>query len=190
MVMHLCIFCSTKRNFLHQPSTFRIDTLNDQLLCTTCMQPSVLEINTIGRIVSIGGRPLYRSLCCGKMCAWTGSGNEWSHTCGAHCNLHTVPLFSPAKLTAQLKKNEQQLDNRAPKPECEVCGNKNVATRKHILCMNVRDMRLVFFCGKHAPPLTALNHAFELQDIFEYFRYARSVGLIGPDGRRVASKRR
>lgn len=190
MFMHVCVFCSVKRNFLNAPSTFRIDTVNDQLLCTNCMQPSVLEINTIGRILWIGGRPLYRSLCCGKMCAWTGSGDEWSTQCGPHCELHTVPLFSAAKLAAQIKKAEQQRLNNPPKPGCEICKNKNIAARKHILCMNTRQMRMVFFCGKHAPPLSALNHSFELQDIFEYFRYAQSIGLIGPDGRRVPTRRR
>ena len=147
-LVHICVFCAFKhgtsscRKRTDKPNTvlnwtkFRIDCQTQSLLCVACNSPSVIAINLLGRVLRLGRTLLVLSACCGTVIRYTGSGLEFSETCGPQCS--TQPIAPASKKTCRAM--------------CKVCNQRGVQQTIHVLDVPTRSIVSHVLCGRHRIP--------------------------------------
>lgn len=134
--VHVCVYCAVKRG--SQCSKMRYDCVTGSLVCKDCDITSILEVDILGRIAVIGERVILLSSCCGTLIHYTGSGQEFSTTCGPQC----------------ARKNQFGKTRIAEEPPrmhltCAVCHQRNVSQTFDVLCVETRSMRKCGLCPRH-----------------------------------------
>ena len=148
-LVHICIFCAFKHgtsscrkrmdrtNGILNYTKFRIDCHTKTLFCVACNSPSVIAINLLGRILRLGKVLVVISACCGTVIRYTGSGLEFSDTCGPQCVMPPVGAASSKKASRVL---------------CKVCNQRGVQQTIQVLDVPTRSVCTHTLCGRHRIP--------------------------------------
>ena len=140
-LVHLCVFCAMNKPIAHKKDTilqirgnckFRMHCDSMEIQCLACDMQSVVPINVLGHILRIGKSLYVLSCCCAKIIPYTGSGNEFSTVCGAHC------MQSAAMPSAGWA--------------CGVCHQRSVHQTLTLLDIASRTVNPHHFCSRHVIP--------------------------------------
>ena len=147
-LLHVCIQCVIRRGNA-QGMLLRHDCNSGQLMCVLCGSASVLVLDMLGRIATIGTDVLILSSCCGTFIHYTGSGQEFSTVCGPQC-LHTL----------QLNKRRERKQRPHPAPAllpCCMCRQRNTVQTFQLLDIATRTVQPYSVCARHRVPAHILK---------------------------------
>jgi len=117
-VLHICIVCVIKKGGACG-MRLRHDCQTDEIQCIYCGSQSVLSIDVLGRIVTIGNDTIVLSSCCGQYIHYSGTGYEFATKCGVQC-LPFRQLFRKKQRTATMLSSSRE--------ECTISG---ASKRRH-----------------------------------------------------------
>ena len=139
--LHLCAMCVLQRP--GAVMTLRLDCETSRFICThaDCGTHSVLRVDMLGRLVTVGQQTVLLSCCCGCPVLYRGSGSEFATECGAHCQVK----FNGVQRRAPAEAQQQQV-----KPlGCHICQQTVVAQQLDVLDVRLRQIVQRRLCGRH-----------------------------------------
>ncbi len=143
---HVCLSCERKG----RKSAPRLCSSSFRIVCQNCNDdPSCIPpIDMLGRVVTVQGRQLYLSPCCGTVMEYKGVGNEFlatESTC-PHSTANT---------------DVQGQGKRKPKHTCAAWNCQSQALpRPHRIVDHLEgEIETVYLCYKHTPPEEWLKRA-------------------------------
>ena len=161
-VMYACVQCimcgsekinHTRKNDRNQKRAFpargqcKLQVEPHALLCTHCNNSTVVEVNALGRIVSLKGHQFYFAPCCCSVQPYAAHGDEFT---SVHCR-HAAPDRAPS---------------RHLKRRCELCQNvaqQALSAVDHL----TGESHTVHLCLRHAPHPDALKFVANWQQLQE-----------------------
>lgn len=190
-MLHVCLICVIKRGGAHG-MRLRHDCQTGELLCVNCDKGTVLSIDTLGRLVTIGNDNIILSSCCGTFIHYCGTGFDFCTTCGMQC-LHNRQVFKKKERTSSLQKSIQEIGNESTLTLkknskfqrrqreflirsdsshaiqesylCELCTQKNIVQTISILDKNMRKIDNVRLCQRHSIPANLADQILEKDDL-------------------------
>lgn len=160
--INVCLNCALLQNFCWSPMANRFDWISGRYICISCEKQSVIEINILGRILSIGREKVYFSSCCSKALIWTGTGCEWNKECGEHCR------FVFQGKAGRKNWEKKTVNKKRGLYTCSLCTSKSIVATKSLLNVNSHMYRNYHFCGKHVPSRFILEHIKTSDDLLRY----------------------
>ena len=80
-----CCLCLIKKGNSNS-MRLRHDCQTSELLCMVCNVGSVVTMNILGNMITLGASKLILSSCCGTVVYYNGVGNEYATECGSQCS--------------------------------------------------------------------------------------------------------
>ena len=144
------------------------------LVCSHCQTPSVMAVNSLGRVVSLRNQRFFLAPCCCTVQVYRGAGvefqTEYCQGRGGDANAVSPGLSRDLAFHScpHQKKKAQQRPQRA---KCEVCQTASagavapeVFTAVDHLTGRMHSIRL---CSRHAPRVEALRHVANWRQLIE-----------------------
>ena len=164
-LLHVCIQCVIRRGNA-QGMLLRHDCDSGQLMCVLCGSASVLVLDMLGRIATIGTDVLILSSCCGTFVHYTGSGREFSTTCGPQC-LHSTQLN-------KRRERKQRVPPSPPPLPCCMCRQRNTVQTFQILDVATRSVQSCSVCARHRVPAHILKNIRDKQALELFFKIQKA----------------
>ena len=175
--LFVCMHCLFHRSYLH--SKFRLNIKTEEIICSECLNPTVLSVDMYGRSVIINHQAYVLCPCCCKVHAYDMTENVnalggWlDFCCDDHfaCvknHYHGIPgknikrtLYSMqtsrSKRGQKRRKGQPEMyrvpvDKRAETRKCEVCGESGSTLKEHERVNHLTGyIEAYVFCHKHQP---------------------------------------
>ena len=168
-ILHLCMQCIVRKGSI-QGTRLRHDCLSGALVCMHCGAGSVLTIDMLGRIMTVGGEHLVLSCCCGSFVYYSGSGHEFSTRCGVQCT-SSRQLYRKRERSS--RPNHQ--DSQAAPATCLVCSQRNAIQQSiQLLDVGSRSMVTYSLCSKHVVPQHIVRQLHDKDMILRFFQQRRA----------------
>ena len=194
-ILHLCIQCVIRRSSA-QGTRLRHDCLTDELTCMHCGSGAVLTIDMLGRLVTIANDHLFLSLCCGSFVYYSGSGHEFSTTCGVQC-AGAQQLYrkreraSSSSSSSSTSAATTTTGSSGGVPLCLVCRQRATIQQTVSLLDPVqRAMRAYPLCSKHVVPQHILRRIYDKDGLLRFFLLAGATATATTTTRSSAGERR
>ena len=165
-MLHVCIQCVIRKGNA-QGMLLRHDCDTNDHLCVQCGSGSVLALDMLGRIATIGTDVLVLSSCCGSFIHYTGSGREFSMTCGAQC-VHNVQL-------SKRRERKQRAHPHGPPASCIMCRQRNTVQNFHILDVARREVSPCSVCSRHRVPAHILKTIKDKRALELFFKIQKNA---------------
>jgi hypothetical protein len=165
-VLHVCAQCVIRRGSA-QGMLLRHDCKSGQLMCVQCGAGSVLALDMLGRIATIGSDVLLLSSCCGSFIHYTGSGREYVTACGPQC-AHGL----------QLSKRRERKQRAAPPPLpqiCCMCRQRNTVQTLQLLDVPTRSVLPYSVCSRHRVPAHIVKTLWDKTSLDLFFHIQRTT---------------
>jgi len=164
----LCCLCLIRKGNSNS-MRLRHDCQTSELMCMVCNQGSVITMNILGNMISLGTSKIILSSCCGTVIYYNGTGSEYCTKCGDQCDYKNHFFKRKERHSAFLKKsnhaadfsemeNEEVFDNlldsqdtlllSVPKPKYTSKKQKMLFNNK-ILSNTDQEMMNVCYVCKH-----------------------------------------
>jgi hypothetical protein len=144
----------------------RHDCDSGQLMCVLCGSSSVLVLDMLGRIATVGTDVLLLSSCCGSFIHYMGSGHEFSTTCGPQC-LQNMQLN-------KRRERKQRAHASPPVPPCCMCRQRNTVQTFQLLDIPTRMVLPYSVCSRHRVPAHILKTIKDKQSLELFFKIQKS----------------
>jgi hypothetical protein len=163
---YLCIHCLLTHAAKTSPmATLRLDTLQQRLVCATCLKHELVCVNLLGRILSFRKQQYYLCPQCMTVQQYRASGEQvWVDCCipSGHSCMHTI---QEAKGSGGPKR----------KPACFLCFEPSATQTVERVDHLTGELVLFHYCQRHAPRLDTVAKCSN----------ARQLAGIGPPPSRI-----
>jgi hypothetical protein len=170
-LLHVCVQCVIRKGNA-QGMLLRHDCNTNEHMCVQCGPGSVLVLDMLGRIATIGTDVLVLSSCCGSFIHYTGSGIEFSTTCGPQC-VHNVHL-------SKRRERKQRSHGHASSSSCCMCRQRNTVQTFNLLDVPTRSVLPYSVCSRHRVPAHILKTIKDRKALELFFKIQRITSLAKP----------
>jgi hypothetical protein len=164
-LLHVCVQCVIRKGNA-QGMLLRHDCNTNEHMCVQCGPGSVLVLDMLGRIAIIGTDVLVLSSCCWSFIHYTGSGREFSDTCGKQC-LHNVQL-------SKRRERKQRAQGQGPPATCYMCRQRNTVQTFNLLDVATRSVIPCSVCSRHRVPAHILKNVLDKQALELFFKIQKT----------------
>ena len=147
--LHVCVQCVIRKGSAHAMQ-LRHNCETGELICMQCGAGSVLVLDMLGCIATIGTDVLVLSSCCGSFIHYKGTGHEFSVVCGVQCVNHV-------QLSRRGARKQRSQPHITP-PSCIMCRQRNTVQNFQLLDIHTRRVVPYFVCSRHRVPAHILKH--------------------------------
>ena len=165
-LLHVCIQCVIRKGNA-QGMQLRHDCDTNEHVCVQCGPGSVLVLDMLGRIATIGSDVLILSSCCGSFIHYSGTGKEFSTVCGAQC-LHNVLLTKRGE-------RKQWAHPHIPPLPCIMCRQRNTVQTFHLLDVDTRTVIPSSVCSRHRVPAHVLKTIKDKKALELFFKIQKAT---------------
>ena len=165
-LLHVCVQCVIRKGNA-QGMLLRHDCITNEHMCVQCGPGSVLALDMLGRIATIGTDVLILSSCCGSFIHYTGSGREFSTTCGPQC-VHSVQL-------SKRRERKQRLHVHHPPTSCCMCRQRNTVQTFTLLDVATRTVVPCAVCSRHRVPAHVLKTTKDRAELDLFFKIQKGA---------------
>ena len=163
---YLCIHCLLTHAAKTSPmATLRLDTLQQRLVCATCLKHELVCVNLLGRILSFRKQQYFLCPQCMTVQQYRASGEQvWVENCiqSGHSCMHTIPETRGAVGPKR-------------KPACFLCSEPTATQTTERVDHLTGELVLFHYCQRHAPR----------PDTVAKCSNARQLAGIGPPPSRI-----
>lgn len=164
---HICIYCLLKKKKLK--TELKLDTVNNNIVCSLCLSSSVIKINFLGKFVNILNKNYIFCPICFEVHENNGIMFPGSSVCSCMIDKQIKPWPLPCnnkKMSCSCVVVRQE--KRAQ--ECAVCyENNNLHLVQRIdPCSGV--LHTVCFCSKHKPNNQVLGQCYNISHIWRFVK--------------------
>ncbi len=165
---YLCVHCLLMHAAKTSPmATLRLDTLQQRLVCATCLKHELVCVNLLGRILSFRKQQYYLCPQCMTVQQYKASGEQvWVGSCctpSAHSCLHTISESKGGAVGPRRK------------PPCFLCSEPAATQTIERVDHLTGELVLFHYCQRHTPRMDAVAKCSN----------ARQLAAIGPPPSRI-----
>ena len=142
------------------------------MVCSHCQTPSVIAVNTLGRIVTLRNQRFFLAPCCCTVQSYSGSGLEFHSEYCVHQGREAVPSAGlDANALPSCPHQRRRPPQRQQRGRCEVCQTTSAGAVAPELFTSVDHltgaMRSIRLCSRHAPRAEALRQVATWKQLME-----------------------